>query len=157
MGTSYDRRINLYINGQQVSNDVKSIRAEIDIGMDIHQIEESPIPNMTGQIILSLPGMPCMNCFGFLTETNLAKETAKYGKAGGRPQVVWSNGILASQAVGTFVDIITGWTGNNNKLVYLAYDGNLGTLIDHPRLKFVSKPCPHFPYSGVGPAKFKSI
>ena len=29
MGTSYDRRINLYINGQQVSNDVKSIRAEM--------------------------------------------------------------------------------------------------------------------------------
>ena len=29
MGASYDRRINLYINGKEVSNDVKSIRAEM--------------------------------------------------------------------------------------------------------------------------------
>jgi len=28
-GNSFDRRINLYINGQQVSNDVKSIKAEM--------------------------------------------------------------------------------------------------------------------------------
>ena len=29
MGTSYDRRINLYINGQEVANNIKSIRGEM--------------------------------------------------------------------------------------------------------------------------------
>ena len=30
MATSYNRRINLYINGQQVTNDIASIRAEMN-------------------------------------------------------------------------------------------------------------------------------
>ena len=29
MGTSYDRRINLYINGEEVLNNIKSIRSEM--------------------------------------------------------------------------------------------------------------------------------
>jgi len=58
MGTSYDRRINLYINGQQVSNDVKSIRAEMTklvneqarmtIGSNEYIAHASKIRNLNG-------------------------------------------------------------------------------------------------------------
>ena len=68
----------------------------IDIGMDIYDDYESENPSMAGQVLLSMPGFPCFKCAGFLNDDNLAKEAAKYGAAGGKPQVVWSNGILAS-------------------------------------------------------------
>src|SRR5205814_9026266 len=48
-----------------------------------------------------------MKCLGFLTEENLRQEANQYGAAGGRPQVVWANGILASLAVGILVDMAT--------------------------------------------------
>jgi hypothetical protein len=43
----------------------------------------------------------------------LAAEAARHGDAGGRPQVVWPNGALASTAVGLAVDLVTGWTRKN--------------------------------------------
>jgi len=39
----------------------------IDIGLDVHQVDDEP-PRMAGQVILSMPGHPCMWCMGFLTE-----------------------------------------------------------------------------------------
>jgi hypothetical protein len=36
MATSYNRRINLYINGQQVTNDIASIRAEMNKTINTH-------------------------------------------------------------------------------------------------------------------------
>ena len=66
----------------------------LDIGLDVHQVGDAP-PEMAGQIILSMPGHPCMQCLGFLSDKNLAKEAARYGDAGIRPQVVWANGVLA--------------------------------------------------------------
>ena len=128
----------------------------IDIGMDVH-IGESGLPYMSGQVILSMPGSPCMRCLGFLTDTKLAQEAAKYGKIGGRPQVVWPNGILASTAVGVFVDLVTGWTKQQARNVYFSYDGNLGTLPNHIRLEFVENECLHFPIESSGPPKFKKI
>ena len=71
----------------------------IDIGMVVHDAGEGP-PGMGGQVILSMPGFPCMFCMGFLTEEKLGREANNYGAAGGRPQVVWANGVLASTAVG---------------------------------------------------------
>lgn len=129
----------------------------IDIGMDVHQVDGEP-PRMAGQIILSMPGRPCMRCLGFLTEERLAAEAARYGTAGGRPQVVWPNGILASSAVGILVDLVTGWSGIRDRLVYLSYDGNVGTVVPHVRLKYLgSAPCPHFPEPDVGTPSFHSI
>ena len=120
----------------------------IDIGMDVHKIDKSV--SMSGQIILSMPGFSCMTCLGYLTDDKLAKEAAKYGAVGGRPQVVWPNGILASTAVGLVVDLVTGWSGLVDRVVYLAYDGNLGTLTDHIRLKFVNNECLHYGLEDVG-------
>lgn len=120
----------------------------IDIGMDVHGSNRSFIG---GQVILSSPGKPCMRCMGFLTEEKLAKEAAKYGNAGSRPQVVWPNGVLASTAVGLAIDIITGWTGRSIGYEYLVYDGNLNTLTQSPMLrKLETHQCSHFPDDEVG-------
>ena len=127
----------------------------IDIGLDVHP---GCPPAMTGQIILSLPGMPCLKCIDFLSDKNLAIEASKYGAAGVRPQVVWGNGVLASSAVGIAVDLITGWTHPDDRKVYLSYDGNSGTVCPHIRLRFLqSDTCPHFISQDVGDPIFKKV
>lgn len=121
----------------------------IDIGMDIHQVENQP-PRMAGQVILSAPGCACMKCVGFITPEKLAKEAQAYGVAGPRPQVIWPNGILASSAVGLAVDALTDWTRNQRAPVYLSYDGNLGLVTEHVRLRFSPTVCEHYPLSEAG-------
>lgn len=96
-----------------------------------------------------------MTCLGFLTPERLAREAAHYGDAGHRPQVVWSNGVLASSAVGVIIDLVTGWTRMRDRVVYMSYDGNLGTLTDHARLKhLLADKCPHFPETAVCMPRF---
>jgi len=115
----------------------------IDIGMDVH-----PLANqfaISGQVILSMPGELCMKCMGFLREDLLAREAANYGAAGSRPQVIWPNGVLASLAVGIFVQLVTPWHKNHNRLCYLEYDGNSQTVLTSNRLKHLKgKVCTHF-------------
>jgi hypothetical protein len=121
----------------------------IDIGLDVHEAEGEP-PQMAGQIILSIPGEPCMTCLGFLTEKKLAREAAAYGAAGPRPQVVWANGVLASTAVGVAVELLTDWT-RGCRAVYLSYDSNTGVILPHPRLQYAKADgCPHYPLNEVG-------
>ena len=93
----------------------------IDIGMDVHLSGDEP-PRLGGQVILSMPGGPCMSCLEFLTEARLGREAAKYGAAGGKPQVVWPNGVLASTAVGIAVNLLTDWTRKLRGPVYLSYN-----------------------------------
>jgi hypothetical protein len=129
----------------------------IDVGMDVHIVGDEP-PRMGGQVILSMPGSPCMSCLGFLNEASLAREAARYGDAGPRPQVVWPNGTLASTAVGVAVDLLTDWTRTLRGPVYLMYDGNAGTVTPHPRLTYHDGgPCPHFPPDQVGASVFKKL
>jgi hypothetical protein len=127
----------------------------IDIGIDVHQVENEP-PNLSGQVIASLPGGPCMKCVGFITEEKLQKEAEKYGAAGHNPQVVWANGVVASTAVGFAVNLLTGWTKSLTSM-YLSYEGNLGYMTPHARLKFIDKVCSHYPANQVGEAIFKKI
>ena len=94
----------------------------IDIGMDVH--EENGAFRISGQVIMSLPDRPCLKCLGFLTEDKLAREAARYGSAGPKPQVVWPNGILASFAVGVFMQLFTPWNNIHSPTIYLDYDGN---------------------------------
>lgn len=105
----------------------------IDIGMDVH--EENGAFRISGQVILSLPGQPCMRCLGFLTEDKLARESARYGSVGAKPQVVWPNGILASFAVGIFMQLLTPWHDSPSQTIYLDYDGNDLTVEKCHRLK----------------------
>ncbi len=129
----------------------------LDIGLDVHQEAGAP-PEMAGQVILSMPGHPCMQCLGFLSEKNLAKEAARYGVAGIRPQVVWANGVLASTAVGLLVDLVTGWARELRAPVYLSYESNRGTVKPHPRLPYVSnQECTHYPVDAVGAPRFQVL
>lgn len=129
----------------------------LDIGLDVHQEGEAP-PEMAGQVLLSMPGSPCMQCMGFLSEKNLAREAARYGAAGIRPQVVWANGVLASTAVGLVVDLVTGWTRELRPPVYLSYEANRGTVVPHARLPYVSNVmCPHYPIDAVGEPRFEAL
>jgi molybdopterin-synthase adenylyltransferase len=116
----------------------------IDIGMDVHESDDGQFA-ITGQIITSLPGRPCMRCTGFLTNSRIAREAERYGAAGHRPQVVWPNGVLASTAVGIAVSLVTPW--NQVPLVpFVEYDGNRNELRPASVLTVVrSTVCPHYP------------
>ena len=120
----------------------------IDIGMDVHGDKQ---PYIGGQVILSSPGNLCMRCMGFLTDEKLAQEAAQYGKAGARPQVIWPNGVLASEAVGLGVELVTGWSKRARAYEYLVYDGNEGTLTRSPMLRGRENVvCPHYSAMDVG-------
>lgn len=125
----------------------------IDIGMDVFIVDDRP--HIAGQVILSLPNGPCMKCLGFLTEENLRREADQYGAAGGRPQVVWANGVLASLAVGVFVDLVTGWSGLAARGEYFHFDGNKNLVWRSPRLEYAPDYCPHFPAESVGDPVFQ--
>ena len=146
--------VDSYTERQQLESECRRFLIPlIDVGMDVYHTDGY---SMSGQIILSMPGLPCMSCYGFLTEEKLAKEAAKYGKVGGRPQVVWPNGVLASTAVGVFVDLVTGWTRNSDG-VYLSYDGNSGKIVDHVRKQFTTGKCDHFRIENTGKPNYTKI
>jgi len=119
----------------------------VDIGMDVHG-RETPV--IGGQVILSSPGGLCMRCMGFLTDEKLAQEAARYGVAGGRPQVVWPNGVLASTAVGLAVDLATNWTRTYRSHAYLVYDGNAGTVQESHTLRNLKGSCSHYSSLDIG-------
>ncbi|MFA6411797.1 MAG: ThiF family adenylyltransferase [Syntrophales bacterium] len=130
----------------------------IDIGIDVKQEKPEP-PVISGQVILSMPGYPCLSCVGFLSDDKLAHEASKYGDAGDIPQVVWANGVVASYAVGIAVDIITDWTKAGPRLVYLSYDGNKSIVTPHVRLDYLSinDNCKHYPADEVGDPILKKL
>jgi hypothetical protein len=119
----------------------------IDIGMDIHQTASGFL--IAGQVILSLPNHPCLRCFGFITDERLAQEAAKYGAAGGRPQVIWPNGVLASTAVNNFMQMLLPWSQTVPAL-YTEYDGNRSILRPSNVLGVVQRPCAHFDNRIIG-------
>jgi len=115
----------------------------IDVGMDVHGSNGQH--HMTGQIIVSLPGHACMRCMGFINEEVLAREAQKYGAVGGKPQVVWPNGVLASMAVGQLVSLLCPWHPDLSPSLYLDYDGNRFTVSPNHRLAHIEQgSCKHF-------------
>lgn len=119
----------------------------IDIGMDIHELADRFA--VAGQVILSMPGEPCMQCLGFLRED---RDEPAYGAAGSKPQVVWPNGLLASLAVGLYVNLAMPWHPNHRRVAYLEYDGNAQEVRPSIALKFAPSACPHYPLDAVGDA-----
>jgi len=116
----------------------------IDMGMDVHGEPGDHL--IAGQVVLSSPGRPCLRCFHIVTDEQLEQEGRRYGAAGGHPQVVWPNGVLASTAVGLLMQLITPWSATATDTAYLEYDGNTGTISPSQRLAHVlSRPCPHYP------------
>lgn len=115
----------------------------IDIGMDVSKASQGYV--ISGQIILSIPGRPCMRCMGFITEQLLAAEAQQYGVAGGHPQVVWPNGVLASTAVGMFMTLVLPWQDRADAPLLVEYDGNTHRLFPSNRLAVLSHTeCCHF-------------
>jgi len=125
----------------------------IDMGMDVHTIGSQFL--IAGQVILSSPGGPCLRCLGVVTEGALAAEGARYGAAGGRPQVVWPNGVLASLAVGLVTQLVCPWQEKPIDTAYFEYDGNKNTVMASSRLQAISdRVCPHHPPNETGELRF---
>lgn len=122
----------------------------IDMGMDVHDLPSGAYL-VSGQVIMSSPGHPCLRCCGLITDERLGEEARRYGAAGGRPQVVWPNAILASTAVGLAIQLVTPWHNKASPFVYLVYDGNKGTVIPSPRAAALQgTSCPHHPADETG-------
>lgn len=126
----------------------------IDIGMDVHDLGKKG-HLVSGQVILSMPGAPCMRCCGFITDERLEQEAKRYGAAGSRPQVVWSNGVLASTAVGLLTQVLTPWYPDPPSFVFLDYDGNKGTITRNARMDLLKTHiCAHHPADETGDPLF---
>ena len=116
----------------------------IDLGMDVHRVDAGFF--IGGQVALSLPGNPCLRCMGIINDKSLETEAQHYDSAGGRPQVVWSNGVLASIAVGLFVQLITPWCKVRELPALLEFDGNSQTVSPSAKLRYLAgMTCRHFP------------
>jgi hypothetical protein len=127
----------------------------IDIGMDVTQVGEHHYA-VAGQMIQSLPGAPCMRCMGFLTQERLDCEENNYGAAGGNPQVVWTNGTLASLAMGALMQLVTPWGPLGSDYVWLELDGNRQVVSPSRQPNYcIQWPCTHFVAADVGDPFFK--
>lgn len=127
----------------------------IDMGMDVRRIGQNGEFLVAGQVVLSSPGSPCLRCLGVVTDSALADEAGRYGDAGGKPQVVWPNGVLASAAVGILAQLFTPWHNKPARSAYFAYDANEGTMVVSDRLRrSAGKPCRHYPRAAVGDPRF---
>lgn len=125
----------------------------IDMGMDV--IQHGQHYQIAGQVVLTSPGGPCLRCLNVIRPADLAREHENYGAAGSKPQVVWPNGVLASTAIGLFMQLITPWHANVKLTQYLEYDGNEHTVKPSQRLHALRfDACPHHPTDGVGDFRF---
>jgi len=115
----------------------------IDIGMDVHK-EDNGF-SISGQVIISEANSPCMRCLGLLTDERLGMEAAQYGEAGGTPQVVWANGVLASLAIGQLMATLLPWSTSLERYAMVEYDGNRQTVSKSNRLDILKKhKCSHY-------------
>jgi molybdopterin/thiamine biosynthesis adenylyltransferase len=108
----------------------------VDVGMAIISAEEH-LAKADGQVIVSLPGRPCLRCW-FLTDPLLARERRErppgYDQnpdAVGDPQVVSMNGVLASEACNCVLDLITGYSGGRRGARVWQYEGRSGELVPY--------------------------
>lgn len=128
----------------------------IDVGMDVQRLPDGS-HSVSGQVILSMPGHACMRCMGFLDDNDQKRAGAAYGDAGANPQVIWTNGLLASSAVGLAVDLVTDWSNSLRDSVYLSHRGAAMTLEPDRIAECAPTSCPHFPMSAAGPARFRAL
>lgn len=127
----------------------------IDIGMDVADLGNGSYA-VAGQMILSLPDRPCMKCMGFLTQERLNREENDYGDAGTNPQVVWTNGILASLAVGEFVQLVTPWCDREKDFEWLELDGNSQVVSKSRQPEYsIQGACSHFTSDELGDPFFQ--
>ena len=102
-----------------------------------------------------MPGEPCLWCMSLLTDALLTDENRNYGQAGDRPQVIWPNGMLASTAVGIFMQLVTPW--HDKRLpILVEYDGNTHEILPREKLSIPDqKTCTHYTGMDLGDSFFK--
>lgn len=116
----------------------------VDLGMDVTETEAGFL--VAGQVLLSMPDEPCLRCVGVVTDDRIKREAEQYGAAGPRPQVVWSNGTLASLAVGFVVRLLSPWDTDMANSDYREFDANANIVRESHKWPFlVKRPCPHHP------------
>ena len=120
----------------------------IDLGIDVHQSSDGY--SISGQVVLSSPGGPCLWCLGILNEMRLRQEVGRYGQAGARPQVVWPNGVLASLAVGLFVQLVCPWHRSPQLTACCEFDGNRHRVETNRLDAAADLHCMHFPADELG-------
>lgn len=121
----------------------------IDMGMAVKEIQGDF--RISGQVIASVPGRPCMRCMGFINDEVLKREAEDYGDTGPAPQVVWANGTLASTAVGLLLAALSDWNKAGLGPLYLEYDGNAHSV--RPSAigqALTGHKCNHYPEHEVG-------
>lgn len=117
----------------------------IDIGMDVCKIGDNAYA-VAGQMIVSKPFGPCMKCLGFINDQRLSIEENRYGDAGIAPQVIWTNGTLASLAIGAMMKLLTPWSSFDETYTWLELDGNAQTVTRSKQPMYMPqhKICPHY-------------
>ena len=104
----------------------------VDIGMQIETKDEKLL-FAQGQVVVALPGEACLRC---TLVTNAALEREKRERPpgydrnpdAGDPQVVSMNGVLASEACNSVLDLITGFSAGARGAKWWQYDGRTGRL-----------------------------
>jgi len=113
----------------------------IDIGMNVLESKQGDY-SISGQVFVSRPKELCMKCFDFFNVKN--RVGGEYGDAGPRPQVVFTNGILASLAVNTLMKFLSE-TYTGNPITYLVYDSSSDEVKRHPLLDHLNNSkCSHY-------------
>lgn len=105
----------------------------VDVGMALRSSDEQLVL-ADGQVIAVVPASPCLRCW-FITDPVLKQEQEErppgYDQnpdAPGDAQVVSMNGVLASEACNSVLDLITGYSGGRRAGVFWQYEGRSGTL-----------------------------
>ena len=114
----------------------------IDLGMNVEKIKNEHY-SISGQVFISTPGKLCMKCFDFFNPKN--NPNGEYGEAGPLPQVVFTNGILASNAINSFVKMLSNSYGSSSPSIYRMYSSDNDDFTCHPLLKDLEKSrCKHY-------------
>jgi len=137
------------VDGYRQRDDLESaarryLQPYIDIGMDVTELGAGDFA-IAGQMIMTRPRGPCMRCLGFLTAERLNTEENRYGDVGINPQVIWTNGTLASLAVGAFMKLATPWFSASDAYTWLELDGNAQSVSASEQPKYMPpfRGCPH--------------
>jgi molybdopterin/thiamine biosynthesis adenylyltransferase len=106
----------------------------LDIGLGIRTKEEQLL-SAFGQLIVSVPDSACLRCGPLLSDEVLRFEQTErppgYDRSAysaGEPQVVSMNGVLASEAANSALDLVTGYARGKRGARWWLYDGCLGSM-----------------------------
>jgi len=120
----------------------------IDIGLRIVCDEAGAVTGVGGQVVLSLPGGPCLQCLKIVTEGAMAADRVEYADGPPEQQVISMNGLLASQAVTSALALLSRYSGSFQPPAHVLYDGLLHELRANRYIP--NAVCPHFPIGDAG-------